>query len=155
VPITNPTDRNMAEAISDQTDISSGKALPEQRQPGLARPAFFKYYIHDGINACRFELLGELNQDNLAEMSGCWQTAKTTLGSRQLILDLRRLQNTDAAGSRWLTGMAEEGASFLPDSFLSKPAPGEVSAANAAGVKLSRLGRVLGLLRGTCPAQAD
>jgi hypothetical protein len=154
VQVVNQTNNDMAEAKLIPIESTLERVSPP-RSTGLpARTAFFKYYIHDGINTCRLELLGELTQQHLPEMSGCWQTAKTTLGSRQLILDLRRLQDADADGRRWLASMAQEGASCLPDSFLTNDDPREPSKQSAA-VKLSLLGRVLGLLRNVCAAPAE
>jgi hypothetical protein len=48
-----------------------------------------KYYIHDGTEAFRFQLIGELREADVKELSGCWETAKSTFGSRKLVLDLR------------------------------------------------------------------
>lgn len=84
---------------------------------GNKRPAasLLKYYIHDSIDALRFELCGELTEWDVAELNGCWNTAKTTLGSRRLILDVRRLKAADEGGSQWLQLMFTHGASFIPE----------------------------------------
>jgi hypothetical protein len=84
---------------------------------GHKRPAasLLKYYIHDSIDALRFELCGELTEWDVAELNGCWHTARTTLGSRKLILDVRRLAAADEVGRQWLHSMSSQGACFVPD----------------------------------------
>ena len=82
------------------------------------RSTVFKYYIHDGVDACRFQLLGELSESEITELSGSWRTARTTLGSRNLVLDLKGVKSIDEAGKQWLIAMASEGASYVPESYL-------------------------------------
>jgi len=79
------------------------------------RPLLFKYYIHDGVEACRLQLLGELTQAEICELNGCWNTVKTTLGSRKLILDLTGLKAIDHAGREWIAMMSAAGAIRVPD----------------------------------------
>lgn len=135
---------------------SEGNTRPMIRVPSSA----FKYYIHDGIGVLRLQLLGELAHADVAELSGCWSTAKTTLGSRKLVLDLRGLNAADDAGRRWLLSMASEGASYLPDTFLGNGLIGQ-SAAEAAKKKSSRKaglwGKLLSILKGAAvePTQAQ
>ncbi|HMF76989.1 MAG TPA: hypothetical protein VK604_15125 [Bryobacteraceae bacterium] len=150
----------MADAKSTTLEISPKPAL-RRSEGSLVRSSAFKYYIHDSVNACRLELLGELSEKDLAEMSGCWQTAKTTLGARQLILDLRRLHGADAASSRWLANMAADGATYLPTSYLTDVSEKQAAENGIASSrafrngKLSKFARILGLLRGACIAGAD
>ncbi|HEY6991129.1 MAG TPA: hypothetical protein VH369_22220 [Bryobacteraceae bacterium] len=84
----------------------------------MVRSSSFKYYIHDSSDTFRLALLGEFTEAEVTELSGCWNTARTTLGKRNLILDLRGLRIVDDAGKRWLAGMAQEGAVYVPESFL-------------------------------------
>jgi hypothetical protein len=106
-----PTEKVMAQT---NTQSHSG-----QKRPGtLVRSSCFKYYIHDSSDACRLELQGEFTEAEVTELSGCWNTAKTTLGKRSLILDLQGLRMVDDAAKRWLAGMAQEGAVYVPESFL-------------------------------------
>jgi hypothetical protein len=94
--------------------------------PGSSRAAFatftgassFKYYIHDGIDAFRLQLIGELSEVEVSELDGCWRTARITLGRRKLVIDVRTLAKVDEAGKRWLAAMAVEGACFVPDCYL-------------------------------------
>ena len=78
----------------------------------------FKYYIHDAIDVCRLQLIGNFTQANIQDISGCWRTAKTTLGNRPLIIDAEALSSTDDAAREWLTAMIAEGARLKPDGYL-------------------------------------
>ncbi len=100
----------MVELISEKADIATEASAPAMQPKRVLSSSRFKYYIHDGIEACRFQLIGELTESEVAELSGCWRTAKTMLGKRKLILDLRGLKTLDEAGSEWVTSMASEGA---------------------------------------------
>jgi hypothetical protein len=141
----------MAEAKSNAIENSTKAAL-RRSHGGLNGSSSFKYYIHDSVNTCRLQLLGELNENDLADLVGCWQTIKTTLRARQLVLDLRRLDSTDTASNRWIAGMANEGATYLPASYFNDAQ--ESTEIHEKG-KSSPLARVLGLLRGACTASVD
>ncbi len=91
-------------------------AAPRPNTP--LRSSRFKYYIHDGIDACRFELIGELTEADVQELAGCWRTARTTLSKRKLVLDLRGLKTIDDLGRRWVASMAVEGAVYVPSPHL-------------------------------------
>lgn len=64
------------------------------------------------------QLIGQLSEANLPELSGCWQTARTIVGNRKLILDLTGLRAVDDAGKQWLASMSQEGAIYVPEDFL-------------------------------------
>jgi hypothetical protein len=118
------------------------------------RPAssLLKYYIHDSIDALRFELCGELTQWDVTELNGCWHTARTTLGSRKLILDVRKLTALDEGGREWLQSMANHGASFLPDGQLPRTFVSQVGQLDAPRKSLRKPGlwaKVLHLCPGT------
>jgi hypothetical protein len=104
----------MVETISEISEIATEQSAPAKRPNRITCSSGFKYYIHDGIDACRFQLIGELTGPDVAELSGCWRTAKTTLRQRKLILDLRGLKSLDEAGTKWLRSMAAEGAEYVP-----------------------------------------
>lgn len=110
----------MAEFTNKKADKESVVAGSETSSLSTVRVrgSLFKYYIHDGIDACRFQLFGELTQAEVPELSGCWRTAKTILGNRKLIFDLQRLASADEAGKQWLVAMTAEGAICQPDSVL-------------------------------------
>ncbi len=92
--------------------------LSRTRPSASTRSASFKYYIHDGVDSCRLQLLGELTEAQVVDLDGCWRTARTTLGKRQLVLDVRALARVDESGKQWLAAMAVEGACFQPESYL-------------------------------------
>ncbi|HLH05261.1 MAG TPA: hypothetical protein VKX25_21000 [Bryobacteraceae bacterium] len=126
-------------------------AEPSKRPGRPLRSSSFKYYIHDGVANCRLQLIGELSEADLGELNGCWRTAKTTLGKRPLILDLRALESVDEAGKQWLAGMAQEGASCLPENYLRDLVAGKHIAGAAlpqAAPKPGLIGRIVGLFRG-------
>jgi len=115
------------------------------------RSSSFRYYIHDAVNSCRLQLIGELTEAEVEDLNGCWSTVKTTLGSRKLLLDLYALRSVDEAGKQWLAGMAQEGAIYSPDEYLRDLVAGKHMAgieADRPAPKTSRLGRVLAFLRG-------
>lgn len=147
----------MVEVANKEMDSqpASADSAIEQRPGRGIRSAVFRYYIHDSADTCRLQLLGELSEADVAELAGCWQTARTTLGSRKLVLDLRDLKGVDEAGKQWLAGMAQENASYIPESFLRDALAGKPSQTPVAPGKVSLLGRVCGLLRGVDVAQAD
>ena len=83
---------------------------------GIVRP--FKYYIHDAISACCLQLIGNFTGTEIPELSGCWRTAKTTLGNRALIVDVHGLTFSDAQARQWLASMVAEGAQLKPEGYL-------------------------------------
>jgi hypothetical protein len=130
----------MVELISEQTEISTEVLEPASPPKPILRSSRFNYYIHDGIDACRFQLLGELTESDIPELSGCWRTAKTTLGNRKLILDLRGLTSLDEAGTKWIANMASEGAEYVGT-------PSDTAPVNHTR-KTGRFGKPLAIFRG-------
>jgi len=126
---------------------------PELHQERLeihrSGPSSFKYYIHDSIVTLRLQLIGDLTTSDVTELNGTWETARTTLGHRTLILDLGRLHSADEAGRQWLANMREAGATYVPQG-PSQPVAGE-----NCFVKLSLVGRVLGVFGYTRTVKAD
>jgi hypothetical protein len=104
----------MVETISETSELAIDRSAPLPRSNRTTCSAPFNYHIHDGIDAFRFQLVGELTGRHIPELSGCWRTAKTTLRKRKLILDLRGLKALDEAGTKWVTSMAAEGAEYIP-----------------------------------------
>ena len=76
------------------------------------RPASFRYYLHDAVDAFRIELAGELTQVGLLDLVGCYRTAEATIRGRKVILDVRRLISADAAARLWLDQMIAAGAVY-------------------------------------------
>src|SRR3954466_3296290 len=106
----------MSGAKTTKTEASNLTKDPTQ----TSRPyvSALKYYIHDGTDAFRFQLIGELREADVKELTGCWETAKSTFGSRKLVLDLRALASTDENGKQWLLAMVREGAVCVPESYF-------------------------------------
>ncbi len=130
----------MAQIERDQTGKST--------EPKAAvRSSVFKYYIHDSVESCRLQLLGEFSEADVPELSGCWRTAKTTLGSRKLLLDLRKLRAMDDSGRQWIISMANEGALLIPETALRNGLAFDASAGE--NVKAGLRTRLLALFRGS------
>lgn len=134
-------------------------SLAKQATAGTARPktfsraSSFKYYIHDGVDVCRLQLIGEFTEREVPELDGCWRTTRTILGARKLVLDVRGVTGVDETGKRWLASMGSEGAQYLPETFLQKCISGAPLAAEKIDPppKMGFLGRLLAPLR----ARAD
>ena len=128
------------------------------RNPKIKLMARFKYYIHDSIDSYRLQLLGELMEQDVPDLNGSWRTAKTTLGTRKLVLDLNGLKKVDDAGKQWLASMADEGALYVPDTYLRNGLAGQNLSSNTTGRAAPRLGffgRLVSIFRGSTVAQAD
>jgi hypothetical protein len=148
----------MVEPRSEKSglQVTPTKSRPRLQTSLVGRSSSFKYYIHDSIDACRFQLIGGLTEADIEELDGCWRTTKTSLGHRKLVLDLRDLKAVDDAGTRWLASMSSEGACYLPESYLRtglaiKPA----SATPKRNGKHSFLGKLISYVRGARVAAAD
>ena len=150
-PIASAESKITAEKAADKAIVPTLSTAPNPTKARI-RSTAFRYYIHDGIDLCRFQLLGELAEDDLAELEGCWRTARTILGSRKLLFDLRGLRTVDEAGRRWLAGMAAEGASYLPESFLRA---GLAPEAARDPIRIGWFGRLLSFFRGSRVLSAE
>ena len=141
---------NEASSEKQQKLIGPEKNIGK-RTESLARSSYFRYYIHDAVASFRLQLLGELTEADIADLNGCWRTAKTTLGSRQLILDLHALKSVDETGKQWLAGIAQEGATCSPEGYLRDIVAGKHTAgidAAASVAKPGLVGRIMNLFRG-------
>lgn len=88
-----------------------------------------KYYLHDGSKAFRIQLIGTLSESHIPELSGCWQTARSSVTGRAIVVDSAGLKSLDDAGRTWLEEMIAEGAiiedqngqySTIPPRFASQ-----------------------------------
>jgi hypothetical protein len=148
----------MVETISETSEIVTEQSAPTRRPNRVTCSSRFKYYIHDGIEACRFQLMGELTEPDVAELNGCWRTAATTLRKRKLILDLRRLKSLDEAGTNWVASMAAEGAEYMPGERFQNGIyiPDTFNTAPAENTrKPSRFGFLTAILRGVRASSAS
>lgn len=121
------------------------------REKKGVRSTSFKYYIHDGTECCRLQLFGELTETEVPDLTGCWNTVKTTIGERKFLLDVCNLRSADDVAKRWLLEMAAEGATFLPETYLRDGLPSDGDA--AATRSLNILSKVLSLFRGSRTAE--
>jgi hypothetical protein len=123
------------------------------QQKKAVRSGSFKYYIHDGVECCRLQLFGELTETEVPDLTGCWNTVKTTLGERKFVLDVCGLQSADDLGKRWLVEMAAEGAKFIPESYLRDGLAGDESEADAPA-RGGFFSKIVSLFRGSPAVQA-
>jgi hypothetical protein len=141
---------NQVPSEKPKKPFASGPATA-QRVGSFVGASHFRYYIHDAIAACRLQLIGELTEAEIGDLNGCWRTAKTTLGTRPLILDLHALKSVDETGKQWLASIAQEGAVCSPEGYLRDLVAGKHTAGTEAAVPAAKPGffaRILGLLRG-------
>lgn len=114
---------------------------------GSTNTVVFKYYIHDTAQGYVLEMSGPFTESSVRELSCCWDTARTTLKGRALILDLRGLTSVDEGAKLWLASMSHEGAKYVPESFLRDAVAGmpgrNADEEEAVAVKRSFLGRLL------------
>jgi len=124
---------------AEKTKPEAGNLTSGSNQNSLPHVSALKYYIHDETEAFRFQLIGELREADVKELSGCWQTAKSTFGDRKLVLDLRHLRSTDESGKEWLLSMVREGAVCLPESYFRTNLTEAATATSATSQKPSGL----------------
>ena len=143
----------MANHMQNDGVKSREAVLPEtseKRNP--VRSASFKYYIHDGVEVCRLQLIGDMAETEVANLTGCWNTVKTTLGERKFVLDLHGLRSTDEPAKLWVVRMAAEGANILPEHYIRDG----FSAPIAAPVRRSGvLTRLVSMFRRSSTVQAS
>jgi hypothetical protein len=127
------------------------------------RASLLKFYIHDSASYFRLELIGELTENDIAELAGCWRTAKSSIAGRKLALDVRQLKAVDQAGRQWLSSMVREGACYITGknrfgAYLVCPdwRPGDPDSdpGNCGPKLLQTLVRILSFLR-QCVAGMD
>ncbi len=79
-----------------------------------------QYYMHDGPNAFRFELAGNLNREGARRLYQDWRTASSTIGDRRLIVDMTFLTDADERGRALLVRWCREGARIIANSKASR-----------------------------------
>jgi hypothetical protein len=70
-------------------------------------------YLHDGAQALTLRIVGPLTKSSAAEVEQAWLTARSTLGSRELMVDLSDVVSVDADGETLLRRLAGHGARFI------------------------------------------
>lgn len=80
----------------------------EKSTQSNTRAAALKYYLHDHSDAFRLQLIGALTVSSVAELDGCWRTAKSIVVRRKICLDLRGLNAIDEPARVWLKRLIAE-----------------------------------------------
>jgi hypothetical protein len=137
----------MLEPSGERKAVSA--PIPAGPAAARVRSSSFKYYIHDSTDALRLKLIGEFTERDVTELNGCWRTARTTIGKRKLVLDLRGLIVVDEAGKQWLAAMSAEGACYVPQDYLLTCVAGQhANAPEIAGAKRNVFRKVAALFGG-------
>jgi hypothetical protein len=146
-----PVSESKSVEFMKPTSYSSGTT--NRKTGGRSGASFFKYYLHDSAEAFRIQFLGELTQAELGHLNGCWNTAKTTLGSRKLVLDVTGLKSVDDHGREWLEAMIAAGAVRYSDSSKAAATKGNCTSEKKFR-ELGLLARLISLFRSsrTVPA---
>lgn len=72
-------------------------------------------YQHDCPSDFRFVLSGDLSGEAVQQLQWAWQTAQSTLGGRDLIVDISGIANADPFGLELLFRMRKAGARLIAD----------------------------------------
>lgn len=67
-------------------------------------------YQHDSATMFRFVLRGELNGDRVQDLEHAWNTAKSILAGKELVVDISGMTNADPSGVALLSRMRASGA---------------------------------------------
>lgn len=70
-------------------------------------------HLHDSAQMFRFVLSGELSGDGVRELESAWETAKSILSGKELLVDVSGMTNADTAGSELLARMRGSGARLI------------------------------------------
>jgi len=71
------------------------------------------FYQHDMADCFRFQIDGEFHDSLVRELEGCWQTARSTVSQRPLIVDLRFVTSWGEPAVELLGRMHQAGATFM------------------------------------------
>ena len=107
------------DCVRTNIQVKESSGAQSASRPDVSR-SLLRYYLHDGTDAFRFELIGKLSAMDLAELDGCWRTAKSSVAGRKLRLDLRQTVDVDDSGRQWLTEMLAEGTEYVVSSGFSE-----------------------------------
>ena len=67
-------------------------------------------YQHDSATMFQFVLRGELIGDGVQDLEHAWNTVKSILAGKELVVDISGITNADTAGVELLSRMRESGA---------------------------------------------
>ena len=79
-----------------------------------------KITIIDAPREQRLVLEGRLAKPDLAELEATWQKARTALGTRKRVIDLKNTTFIDESAERILLDMQKEGAQFIAFGVFNK-----------------------------------
>ncbi len=107
------------DCVRTNIQVKESDGAQSASRPYVSR-SLLRYYLHDGTDAFRFELIGALSAMDLVELDGCWRTAKSSIAGRKVRLDLRQITDVDDSGRQWLTEMLTEGTEYIVSSGFSE-----------------------------------
>jgi len=79
-----------------------------------------QYYMHDGPNAFRFELMGNLDHEGARRLNQDWRTASSVIGDRRLLVDMTFVTDADEQGRALIARWHWEGAQLIANSKASR-----------------------------------
>lgn len=79
-----------------------------------------QYYMHDGPNAFRFELAGDLDNEGARELDQAWRTAAAVIGDRSLVIDMTFVTAAGRDGRSLIARWYAEGAHLIARTNASK-----------------------------------
>ena len=72
--------------------------------------ATLKVYLHDGAREFRVVLSGYLAGEEVQNLEGAWETAKSILAGKEVIVDTSGITGADSSGVELLCRMRDSGA---------------------------------------------
>ena len=130
------------------------------------RQEYFRYYMHDGPRAFRFELSGALTASGARSLEQDWRTASSVAADKTLVVDLSFVTEIDAAGRDLMQTWHRAGAYFaatsapgraLIESITGKPVQAPVEETHGAyrpWMSLKTVASLVGILLLMAPAPA-
>src|SRR5690348_5865564 len=113
-----------------------------------------QYYLHDGPNAFRFELAGDLDDEGARRLDQDWRTASSVIGDRALIVDMTFVTSVDKEGRALLVRWHREGALLIANSKASQALAESILGEPLAELPVCRSG-VTGAGRAWLPFRAS
>jgi hypothetical protein len=78
------------------------------------------YYLHDSSTSFRLQLSGDLSGDTVRDVEQAWHTACSTIGGRQLVVDITGLRSMDEKGRQLIENWRRQGAVLVAGSGGAK-----------------------------------
>jgi len=96
---------------------------PGMKNPGMKKPGssgVFRYYMHDGPHAFRFELSGPLTAPAARGLAQDWRTASSVANGKTLVVDLSFVTTVDPEGLELMQTWHRDGAQFVAKSAAAR-----------------------------------